>query len=239
MGAEEGRRSRNLAKPLATGRSPPGVDSPAPSLQKVRTAGRGSQLCAPPPAPLPAAAPGWHLLASFVGASRSIRSGTWDRREKSVRSGGSPRAGTGLSKPSRPPWSPRPPSESPSRFRLPQPMHILTRERGARPETPSVKVCLLPRPTLYIPFQPPALLLSRSHSPPESNFPLDPQRLPDQTSRSPSSFPHRLRRRPAFRGLRPRPDLSRSRFGWEGSFRLQESFDLFWYLPGLAGSGEP
>lgn len=189
MGAEEGRRSRNLAKPLATGRSPPGVDSPAPSLQKVRTAGRDSQLCAPPPAPLPAAAPGWHLLSSFVGASRSIRSGTWDRREGSVRSGGgrsSPSAGTGLSKPSRPPWSPRPPSESPSRFRLPQPMHILTRERGARPETPSVKVCLLPGPHYIYPS-----------SLPPSSFP-DHIRPPSLTSRLiPSAFPTKLLALPA------------------------------------------
>lgn len=106
-----------------------------------------------------------------------------------MRSGGgrsSPSAGTGLSKPSRPPWSPRPPSESPSRFRLPQPMHILTRERGARPETPSVKVCLLPGPHYIYP----------SSLPPSSS--PDHIRPPSLTSRLiPSAFPTKLLALPA------------------------------------------
>ncbi|ELK00119.1 hypothetical protein PAL_GLEAN10025215 [Pteropus alecto] len=53
-------------------------------------------------------------------------------------------------------------------------------------------IFLPPWPTLYVPLQPSALL-SLSDSSPASNLLLNPQRLPDQTSHSPSSFPHRLR----------------------------------------------
>lgn len=169
MGAEEGRRGGTWLNPSPPGVPVPGsIPPPLPSRKYARRV--GTLLRAPPPAPLPAAASGWHLLASFVGASRLIRSGTWDRRERSVRSGGdrsSQSAGTGLSKPSRPYLVPKTPSESPSRFRLPSPTHILTRERGACPETPSIKSSFCPGPHYIYPYSlPPSSLPDQIRPPP-------------------------------------------------------------------------
>lgn len=188
-------RRRDAAAGTWLNPSPPGVPLPGsipPPLPSRKYARRvGTQLRAPPPALLLPPPPGGTslllLLAPHAWSAPGPGRGGEKREERQRPQ--LPECGNRTLQAQSSLLGSQDSLRKPAQVSPPQShAHPYPREGRVSLDTQH-KVFLLPRPTLYIPFQAPALLLSRSDSSPASNFSLNPLRLPDQTSHSPTSFP--------------------------------------------------